>query len=448
MKKKKLLLFSVCLMFFIDAIGVGLIFPILPTLFMDNKFGLILEDTYFRRETLYSICLAIYPLASMLGMPILGGMSDKRGRGNVILLGLGMLSINYLFGGLSIVIKNVELLICSRLLSGFFSGTYSVGNALISDVSEGENERISNFKLPVISTMLGFILGPSLSILIGNLGGTNALPLPFYVAFVISGINFLLFAYIFKLSGEKGHSQQGLQVDEHRSKSFTDKLLKMYSLVIISIFRSQKYIFTDKNTKLLACSHLLYQFGFGLFIQSLPLYLTSKYNYTASYIGGFYVCMAIILLLSTYFFQAKISRYINYVAQIELALISMSLLLISDFFVGKIFSSLLEGYFIYIFYFVTILFYFSIPYVTLGFTNLFSSSVSKSDQGKALGGYGQITAIGLFISGLLIGQVFLIDYNLILLVSGIFWLLSYILLKKRLRNFASTELETKNVSLG
>ena len=43
---------------------------------------------------------------------------------------------------------------------GLLSGTHSVGNALISDISKNDAERIANFKLPTLASILGFIMGP------------------------------------------------------------------------------------------------------------------------------------------------------------------------------------------------------------------------------------------------------------------------------------------------
>src|SRR3990167_10698262 len=106
------------------------IVPILPELFFNSTFGLIVNDTYFSRAVLYSITLAMFPLASMVGAPILGAISDKIGRREIIVYGMGLLALDYSFCVILILMHNVWLFILTRLFSGFLSGTFSVASAL------------------------------------------------------------------------------------------------------------------------------------------------------------------------------------------------------------------------------------------------------------------------------------------------------------------------------
>ena len=191
-QSKKSLLYSICFMLFIDSMAQGLTFPILPELFLNSQFGLVTDDLYVSKELLISMTFALFPLSSMFGMPILGLISDKYGRKIVILYGLSGLILSELMNIIAILTHTTWLFLLCIILSGFLSGIYAVGDALISDISDSDEQRVSNFKLPVVASLLGFISGPALSIFVGNIAIVNPLVTPFIIALALSIINFAL----------------------------------------------------------------------------------------------------------------------------------------------------------------------------------------------------------------------------------------------------------------
>ena len=427
--KKKYTLYSICLMLFIDAIGGGLIFPILPELFIDNQSGLILSSTYLSREVLYSLSFALLPLSSMFGMPILGTMSDKYGRIQVILWGLIGLIINDLLSIISILVHNVWLFLLSILFSGFLSGTYAVGNALITDLSNNDEEIISNFKLPTLASMLGFILGPGLAIFVNKINMSNPLIIPFIIACTLSVINFFLLWNNFRNINKNVKIRSTSYISNLDSISSNEKNILVNKLSLIrSIFSLMTYVFNNQHTKMLALAYLLFQFGFGLFLQSLSLNLAHNYHYAPSQIGKFFVVMAIAMTASMYLLQKLITKFINYKIQIKIGLITISTLFILYLILYKV--NIFQLNYIYITWIVTAVFYILLPFITLGFTNLFAKSVVKEERGKIMGGCGQICSTAFFISALLVGKLTIISYSFILLISGISFMLSYIVLKK------------------
>ena len=429
---KKYTLYSICLMLFIDAMGGGLIFPILPELFIDNKFGLILTDTYLSREMLYSLSFALLPLFSIIGMPILGAMSDKYGRIQVILGGLIGLIVNDLLSIASILTHNVWLFLFSIMLSGFLTGTYAVGNAIITDLSNNDEEIITNFKLPTLASMLGFILGPGLAIFVNKINIANPLIIPFIVACTLSVINFLLLWNNFRNINKSikiktfGYISNLDCINSNKNNILLNKLL-LFRL----IFNLITYVFTNQHTKVLAVSYLLCQFGFGLFLQSLSLNLSYNYYYTPSQIGEFFVIMAMSMAISMYLLHKLIAKFINYKTQIKIGLIAMSVLFVIYLVLHKV--NVFQLYRIYITWTVTAIFYILIPFVTLGFTSLFAQNVPGRDKGQVMGGCGQIYSIGFFVSALLVGKLTVTTYNFILLISSISFILSYVILNNFLK---------------
>lgn len=429
---KKYILYSVCLMLFIDAMGGGLIFPILPELFIDNKFGLILTDTYLSREVLYSLSFALLPLFSIIGMPILGAMSDKYGRIQVILGGLIGLIINDLLSIASILTHNVWLFLFSIMLSGFLTGTYAVGNAIITDLSNNDEEIITNFKLPTLASMLGFILGPGLAIFVNKINIANPLIIPFIVACTLSVINFLLLWNNFRNINKSIKIKTfGYIANLNCTNSNKNNVLLNKLLLFRLMFNLITYVFTNQHTKVLAVSYLLCQFGFGLFLQSLSLNLAYNYHYTPSQIGEFFVIMAMSMAISMYLLHKLIAKFINYKTQIKIGLIAMSVLFVIYLVLHKV--NVFQLHRIYITWTVTAIFYILIPFVTLGFTSLFAQNVPGRDKGQVMGGCGQIYSIGFFVSALLVGKLTVTTYNFILLISSISFILSYVILNNFLK---------------
>ncbi|QHH96440.1 TCR/Tet family MFS transporter [Acinetobacter dispersus] len=161
----------------LDAIGIGLIFPILPALLQDI--------THNHQTALYIGLLgSLYAAMQFIFSPILGTLSDKFGRRPILLLSLAGSAINYLCLSFS---HSFALLLIGRIVAGMSSANMSVASAYLVDISKPE-QRAQYFGL--ISAMFGagFIIGP----ILGGLLGEYWLRLPFLVAAILSALNFLL----------------------------------------------------------------------------------------------------------------------------------------------------------------------------------------------------------------------------------------------------------------
>lgn len=418
-KRKKWVLVLVSLMFFIDGLCYGFIFPILPSLFFDNKLGLLYNTQYLPKELLYSMTLSILFLASLLGMPILGILSDLYGRNRIIVIGIIGFICAHLIAIMSILIHNVWLFYIAVFLYGFCIGIYSVGSALISDISSDEDNRISNFKIPILLSMLGLILGPGLSAFIDQINISNPLIIPFVIVLIFNILNILFFIKIF-------NTKINEIINFNDPNNIDDNIIIVNNL-IKKIFQSLFYIFCNKKTKILAITYFFFQFGFGLFVQSISLHLSLSYYYTPGQIGFFFVVMSFIMVTSVYFLRKLAKTYISYSSQNKIGLISISLLLILGFIVRILAGSqqLIDVNYIWL---ITIMFYTLCPFVSLGFTNLFVKTRENGKLGMIMGGSGQVSSLAFCMAGLIMGNLLILSYNLILLISGLSFLLSYIVL--------------------
>src|SRR3954454_11644174 len=116
---------------FIDAIGFGLIIPVLPRLLMGvGRFDLP------RAIEIGAWMGLVIAVATFFAAPVLGNLSDRFGRRPVLLIALGGLAIDYL---LLAVANTLPLIFLGRVLSGAFGGSYAPAQAAIADRTPPED---------------------------------------------------------------------------------------------------------------------------------------------------------------------------------------------------------------------------------------------------------------------------------------------------------------------
>ncbi len=182
---------------FIDMLGVGIAIPVLAAVFLNETGGALPAGTPFATRTLlYGILLAAYPIAQFFGAPVLGALSDHRGRKPILLLSLAGTGLGYLLFALGVMWQSLPLLFVSRILDGFTGGNIAIAMSAIADISDKEN-KTKNFGLMGTAFGLGFILGPFLG---GELSSPDLVPwfslaTPFFATAILTFINVGLCAY-------------------------------------------------------------------------------------------------------------------------------------------------------------------------------------------------------------------------------------------------------------
>lgn len=165
----------------LDAIGIGLIFPILPRLIEDV--------THAGNVAPYiGILTALYAAMQFAFAPVLGALSDRLGRRPVLLISLAGAAINYVLMAFA---PSLWLLVIGRAIAGLTSANISVATAYITDISP-EDTRAKRFGLFNAMFGIGFILGPVL----GGVLGDYWLRLPFIAAAVLNAGNLLLAFFV------------------------------------------------------------------------------------------------------------------------------------------------------------------------------------------------------------------------------------------------------------
>lgn len=165
----------------IDAIGIGLIMPVMPDLLLD------LGGSDLANAAIWGgILSTVFALMQFVFGPLVGNISDRFGRRKVLLVSLAVMSIDYVVMGLA---QSMWLLFLARVLGGITAANHSTASAVIADVSKPE-ERGANFGLLGAAFGIGFILGP----VIGGIAAEWGPRAPFFVAAVLAA-GIALFGY-------------------------------------------------------------------------------------------------------------------------------------------------------------------------------------------------------------------------------------------------------------
>ena len=189
MKKAILLLMSV--QFFVY-LGFGIIIPILPEVILEQGFSKIHVGGL----------LTVYALASFFTAPLWGAFSDRTGRKKLILIGLIGFSLSFFL--FALFMENLPLLYASRVVGGFFSGAlYTAVTGFVADMTDEEN-RNKYMGLMGMSIGLGFIFGPAIGGILGNV----SLQLPFIASGSLTLLLLVYASVILKEPEKRGNANK------------------------------------------------------------------------------------------------------------------------------------------------------------------------------------------------------------------------------------------------
>ncbi len=166
----------------LDAIGMGLLIPVLPDVLRRFVSEPALISEYF------GYFIGAYALMQFVASPILGSLSDRYGRKSILLISLLGAGLDYIFMAFA---PTLALLFVGRVISGLTGASMTVASSYMADISDDKN-RSANFGMIGAAWGLGFIAGPLLGGLLSSLG-----PLaPFLVAAGLNILNFLFGVFV------------------------------------------------------------------------------------------------------------------------------------------------------------------------------------------------------------------------------------------------------------
>ncbi|MGB8353775.1 MAG: TCR/Tet family MFS transporter [Chthoniobacteraceae bacterium] len=168
----------------IDAIGFGIVMPVLPGMVMR------LGHVNLARATEIGGWLGmIYAAVQFVTGPLVGNLGDRFGRRPVLLGTLAGFAVDYTLMGFA---PNLGWLFLGRALAGFFGASMGPASAAIADIS-APADRARLFGMIGAAFGIGFIVGPAIGGLLGEFGDRA----PFYAAAILAAGNLFLGFFAF-----------------------------------------------------------------------------------------------------------------------------------------------------------------------------------------------------------------------------------------------------------
>lgn len=167
----------------IDAMGIGLIMPIMPDLIVEVKGGTLADAALWG-----GVLSTAFAAMQFLFGPIIGSLSDAFGRRPVLLVSLFVMALDYV---VMAVAGSIWLLLAGRIVGGITAATHATASAYMADVSRPE-QKAARFGMLGAAFGVGFVLGPLMGGVLGEFG-TRA---PFWAAAVLAGLNLVLGLFV------------------------------------------------------------------------------------------------------------------------------------------------------------------------------------------------------------------------------------------------------------
>jgi DHA1 family tetracycline resistance protein-like MFS transporter len=176
----------------LDVIGIGIIIPVFPILIEQLIDGTISEASQWSGWLTFA-----YAIMQFVCAPIIGNLSDRYGRRPVLLLSLFGFGVDYIFLAFA---PTIWWLFLGRVIAGVFGASFTTATAYIADISTNEN-RAQNFGMIGAAFGLGFVVGPAIGGLLGELGPR----VPFVAAAALTLINVAYGFFVLPESLDKAH---------------------------------------------------------------------------------------------------------------------------------------------------------------------------------------------------------------------------------------------------
>ena len=237
----------------LDAMGIGLIIPVMPDLIREVQGGTLASAALWG-----GVLSTAFAVMQFTFGPLVGALSDRYGRRPVLLVSLVVMSLDYLVMALA---GAMWLLLLGRIVGGITAATGSAASAYIADISKPE-EKAANFGLIGAAFGAGFVLGPMIGGLLAEFG-TRA---PFYAAAGLSALN-AVFGY--------------LVVRE----TVTDRIRRPFSWARANPFGAFRHLARMPGIGRLLIIYLLYSIAFYVYPAVWSFFTQERFDWTPQMIG-------------------------------------------------------------------------------------------------------------------------------------------------------------------
>ncbi|MCL4141970.1 UNVERIFIED_CONTAM: hypothetical protein GTU68_005233 [Idotea baltica] len=250
---RKLAIYFVLITVVIDAMGIGIIMPVMPDLIRELR-GTGLSDAALWGGVLSS-CFAV--MQFLCGAAV-GNLSDRYGRRPVLLASLGVVAVDYIIMGFT---NSIWILFLGRIVGGIASATQSTASAYMADISKPD-EKAQNFGLIGAAFGIGFILGPLLGGLLSEFGSRA----PFFAAAVLATLNMCMGYFVL-------------------NETVTDAIRRPLEMRRMNPFRALKHVGSFPGLGMLLGMFFFHQVAFFVYPTVWAYYTQLRYDWQALQVG-------------------------------------------------------------------------------------------------------------------------------------------------------------------
>ncbi|MFT6747526.1 MAG: DHA1 family tetracycline resistance protein-like MFS transporter [Glaciecola sp.] len=354
------------LLTFVNVLGFSILMPVLP---------FVIED-YGAPEWVYGLMLALYSAFQFIGAPILGAMSDRKGRKPILMISQIGTLLSWVIFLAALYIPDVPLIgfaiplwiiALSRVLDGITGGNISVTNAYVSDITtKKEKSYIFGYLGGVVG--VGLVIGPG----IGGLTASSSMgySATLVAAIIISSVALLsMFIWL-----KESHPIEKRTVS--KPHSFIHNFL---------ILRQIRELNPAPIIKLLFVLKLLFSIMSACYMATIVLYIIDLFKFSPKEIGIFMLVVGVFLGFN----QAVLSKwFIKNLGIFKTLVVGLALST-----VGAVAITLTSDLYLYLVYYYVLNLGFSLCYPT--FTALVSIYADPKKQGEVMGIYESINSFAM-----------------------------------------------------
>jgi DHA1 family tetracycline resistance protein-like MFS transporter len=370
---KIIILFTV----FLDVLGLGVIIPILPFYVESfNVSGIVITSLF-----------AVFAFFAFFSAPILGAISDRKGRRPVLLVSLASSAIGWIIFAFSNTIFGLFL---GRIIDGSAAGNISTAQNYLIDIAKDKKERTKNLGLIGAVFGVSFIVGP----LVGGVLSSISMRLPFIIVGIMAVLNTIL-AYFF--------------LPETHHKRNTNKIsINPFSPIIKAL--------KNKNIVPLYIAWLLFGIAISLNQSIFALYIAKVFSWTVITSGLLMALIGIIISINQAFAIRKI--WLKYFKE--------SFLMVWTFIPFAIGYLVMAMPFKFAFLFGLVITAFGQSLMRVIMTSQIIGFSNKEEQGENMGVLVSIMSLSMILGPLLGGFVYETHPSLPFVLAGIILFITFI----------------------
>ncbi len=283
--RAKAALATVMLVSLLGTAGIALPYPILAPYFVDSAHSSsqLVNFMGWPPKLLLGISLATYPLGLLVGSNVIGALSDRYGRKEVLTYTLIGSVLGYIATAIAIQNENFVFFIMARIITGFFEGNISIARAITVELHP-HIDRTRALSLLYATTYAGWLVGP----LAGGYLMEYGVATVFYIAGVAVLSSLVMVVLILKKTPPQKPSTETLMTELVNNHSAT--------------------LLVHKGLRRFIGFYFVFTLGINTFYEFYPLWLVEDLQFNSKKIGWATVVITLCMVIVSSTFGDIICR--------------------------------------------------------------------------------------------------------------------------------------------